>query len=132
MNPTANLVYHLPDRGQAARPPLGNGLGAGGSSGSNSRNHRPDKPWAFANPRLDGRKTQGVTRRVYGSNRRRISSLAIPPSARARARERSISARNSGLVLKATVSMSAFSMGTRAATGWPWLVTTRGPLLISN
>ena len=60
---------------------------------------------------------------AHHSNRRRISSLEIAPSARTRARERSINLMNSGLVLRATISMSAFSICTSAATGCPWLVT---------
>src|SRR5436190_9696599 len=49
-----------------------------------------------------------------------------PPSARWAARERSTISRNSALVAKAAVSLSALRRGTTAATGFPDLVMTRG------
>jgi hypothetical protein len=53
-------------------------------------------------------------------NRRRSSVLEIPPSFSCRARERSIKARNWGWLLSRTVSQSAFSRDTKAATGLPF------------
>lgn len=62
-------------------------------------------------------------------SRRRISSADIPPSALCLARDRSIKSRNCGLLLRDTVSMSAFLMLTKAATGLPSDVTITGSFL---
>jgi hypothetical protein len=59
-------------------------------------------------------------------SRRRISSVEIPPSTFCFARDRSIRARNFGLLLSETVSMSALLILTSAATGFPSRVIITG------
>ena len=62
--------------------------------------------------------------------RRRRSSLAeMVPSFVTRARERSIIFKNLRLVLSATVSSSAFRIGTTAARGLPSLMTITGSFM---
>ncbi|MBI4602152.1 MAG: DUF86 domain-containing protein [Planctomycetes bacterium] len=62
-------------------------------------------------------------------NRRRISSLEIPPSALCLLRDRSMIARNLGCMLTWTVSQSTPLTETRAATGLPRAVTITGSRL---
>lgn len=59
-------------------------------------------------------------------NLRRISSLEIPPSARRRARDRSIKSMNLGLLESEIVSQSTFSFITNAAIGSPCRVIITG------
>lgn len=67
--------------------------------------------------------------RRRSANRRRISSVEIPLPGLQRARERSMIAKKSGLVLRERLSRSELSTGTSIATGRPRLMSTNPSFL---